>query len=401
MLQYLATRQIFALIGPAVLLVFACTLLLTWAIDRARRHILYLSLSFFAYCVGATIQIIFVPQSVGLNSLLSTLLYATSAILLIEGLLIRASNRINRAYYVIIVAMLMSAIFYYYYVDEDLVARIFVLNFGTGLLFLAALIPLDALRKGILTDRILYWVFLLFAMHFFPRTFLTIDSVTPSVMSFTRSSFWVVLQIFMSMFGVVFGITLLATSAADTIADLRHQKDTDPLTGLFNRRGFEERATRLISSGASARSFISLIACDIDDFKSVNDAYGHPGGDSVLEAFAKILRDTVRGADLVARVGGEEFVVMLQGTDVAGARVCAERIRLNLEKARFDAVPSTRSVTASFGIAEHVDGETVWDLVARADRALYAAKRAGRNRSVIDGTTAGPKPYGDAAVSPL
>ncbi|WP_210484803.1 GGDEF domain-containing protein [Microvirga antarctica] len=384
MLQFLATRQIFALIGPAVLLVFAVTLLLTWNVDRTRRHILYFSSAFFAYCLAATVQIIFVPQDVGLNTLLSALLYLASALLLIEGLAIRAGSRIQRACYIAVVLIVMSAIYYYYYLDNDLVARIYVMNVGAGIIFLAALAWLDGLRKGALADQVLYWVFVLFALHFFPRTLLTINSITPSLDNFARSSFWLALQIVMSMFGVIFGITLLATSAADTIADLRHEKDTDSLTSLFNRRGFEERASRLIAEGEGQRTFISLIACDIDNFKSINDGYGHQGGDMVLRSFARILRETVRDSDLVARIGGEEFVVMLPETDVAGARECAERLRMNLEKARFSALPAARLVTASFGIAEQHEGETIWELVARADRALYAAKRGGRNRCVVD-----------------
>jgi diguanylate cyclase (GGDEF)-like protein len=266
-----------------------------------------------------------------------------------------------------------------------------------ALVFLAALPRLGSLKRGMVTDRILYWALLVFALHFLPRTLLVIVS-NGSLDGFGTSPFWVILQIVMPLFGMVLALSLLATSAADTIADLRREKDTDPLTGLLNRRGFDATAERVI--GTSRGGLFSLIVCDIDHFKSINDTYGHRGGDNVLRSVATILREASRGGDVVARIGGEEFVVLLLETDAAEARVFAERLREDLERARFTAVAPGRSVTASFGIAQRREEETVWDVVSRADRALYAAKNAGRNRSLIDGVeTFSPGGYDSAAAA--
>jgi diguanylate cyclase (GGDEF)-like protein len=382
--QFLVTRQVFALIGPAVLVIFALTFLLIWLLDRTRLHILFFSAAFFIYSLAVTAQILFLPGDIGLNSLLSALLYVTGALCLVEGLLRRASRQVSKIYYAVAVLAIMAGISYVHYVNDDLVARIYVLNFGMALIFLTALTRLGSMKRGMLTDRILYWSFGLFAVHFLPRTLLTINTYT-SLESFATSAFWVPLQIIMPLFGVVLGLALLATSAADTIKDLQYEKDTDPLTGLLNRRGFEVLARPMIDERSHDRRSLSVIVCDVDHFKTINDTYGHGGGDNVLRAIATILREAVPNSDIVARIGGEEFVILLRGVDAEGARAFAEELRETFETTRFAAAAPSWSVTASFGIAEHRESETVWDLVSRADRALYAAKNAGRNQSLIDG----------------
>ncbi len=176
------------------------------------------------------------------------------------------------------------------------------------------------------TDRILYWALLLFALHFIPRTLLVIVS-NGSLNGLGASPLWVIIQIVMPLFGMVLALSLLATSAADTIVDLQREKDTDPLTGLLNRRGFDATAERVI--GTSRDGLFSLIVCDIDHFKSINDTYGHRSGDNVLRSVATILREASRGGDVVARIGGEEFVVLLRETDAVVARMFAEGLREN------------------------------------------------------------------------
>lgn len=397
MLQFLVTRQIFALIGPAVVLIFALTFLLIWLLDRARWHILCFSLAFAFYSLGVTVQILDLTPESGLETELSALLYLLSAISLVEGLLQRASAGGGTIRYVAVVTAILSAISYFHYISDNLAARICIQNIGMALILLVALPRLGSMKRGMLTDRILYWALLLFALHFVPRTLLVIVS-NGALDGLGASPFWVVLQIAMPLFGMVLALSLLATSAADTITDLQREKDTDPLTGLLNRRGFDATAERVI--GTSRDGLFSLIVCDIDHFKSINDTYGHRSGDNVLRSVATILREASRGGDVVARIGGEEFVVLLRETDAVVARMFAEGLRENLERARFTAVAPGRSVTASFGIAQRRDGETVWDVVSRADRALYGAKNAGRNRSLIDGVeTFSPAGYDSSAAA--
>jgi diguanylate cyclase (GGDEF)-like protein len=161
--------------------------------------------------------------------------------------------------------------------------------------------------------------------------------------------------------------------------------ETDALTGLYNRRKLEQRLREEIQRAQRSRKPLSLMLLDVDHFKNVNDTYGHAAGDAVLRALSDTLRREIRDIDLVARVGGEEFMFLLPDTDADLALRVAERIRRALVVLTIDAPAQERlHVTASIGIAcypLHANGAE--PLMAHADRALYAAKQLGRNRSVL------------------
>lgn len=156
----------------------------------------------------------------------------------------------------------------------------------------------------------------------------------------------------------------------------------DGLTGLFNRRWLNEQLPRLVQRHARAGDAFSLLVIDVDHFKRFNDQYGHAAGDHVLILVARTLQQCVRPTDLSARFGGEELVVLLPRTPLAGARVAAERLRLAIAQARTTMGDGTElpPVTVSIGAAS-LEGDESWQtLIARADALLYEAKHQGRNR---------------------
>jgi len=162
---------------------------------------------------------------------------------------------------------------------------------------------------------------------------------------------------------------------------------TDGLTGLHNRRYMENHINTLVHDATARGKDLSVLILDLDYFKSVNDSYGHQAGDDVLREFARRLRKSVRGVDLVCRYGGEEFVVIMPETNTGLAYTVAERIRERIAAAPFAITGRTREipVTISVGIASLNDTtQTAEALLERADHALYAAKRDGRNRVVAE-----------------
>lgn len=179
---------------------------------------------------------------------------------------------------------------------------------------------------------------------------------------------------------VAMGLMMLTVLVRDMLVEVTERSETDPLSGLFNRRGFEARAEPALAAIRKAGLPAAMVTCDLDHFKSVNDTYGHDMGDRVIATFAAILRRTAGERMTVARLGGEEFTVFLPETNAAGARLFAEGVRSALAATHHQGLPDRKSCTASFGVAEWQDGESLADLRRRADAALYAAKRAGRNR---------------------
>jgi diguanylate cyclase (GGDEF)-like protein/putative nucleotidyltransferase with HDIG domain len=180
-------------------------------------------------------------------------------------------------------------------------------------------------------------------------------------------------------------IMAMRARSEQLIARLYEAARTDPLTSLLNRRGFRELLDLELERGRRTDTPITLITGDLDHFKEVNDRSGHPAGDAALRRAAKLLRGGVREIDGAARVGGEEFALILPGTDHDGALIVAERLRRSV---RDEFQTDTVSITISFGIASYPrHGETAGSLVRAGDEALYAAKQAGRDRSVIHSPT--------------
>jgi len=155
----------------------------------------------------------------------------------------------------------------------------------------------------------------------------------------------------------------------------------DPLTGVFNRRTFEERAEQAVAQARRQHGPLSLLAVDIDHFKHVNDEFGHEGGDEALRVVVALLRESLHEGQILSRIGGEEFAVLLPGVDESEASAIAERLRRHLEHSAVHVDGRQLFLQISIGVAAlSSQTETLSTLLRAADRALYAAKRDGRNR---------------------
>ncbi len=176
----------------------------------------------------------------------------------------------------------------------------------------------------------------------------------------------------------------LEAGAARREADvLREQADRDWLTGLHNRRYLARELERLTRERRAGHYSVAVL--DLDHFKAVNDAFGHDAGDAVLTRVAALLLDYVRARDTVVRTGGEEFVVLMPGTDAGAAVACCERLRAFIAAEPWERIAAGMAVTASVGVATAAAAGALDTLATLADQRLYAAKRAGRNRIVAAG----------------
>lgn len=191
---------------------------------------------------------------------------------------------------------------------------------------------------------------------------------------------------------VVSTLELLTTQAAvllrhaDAVAELRGRASRDALTDLDNRDTIHRRLQEAFARGDRTGHQTAILMLDLDHFKAVNDTHGHQLGDVVLQRVAAVLRDSKRVNDTAGRFGGEEFVMVLEGTTEAGARLVAERIRQRIEKLPFEGPHGPFNVTTSIGMAlAPDDGARPEDIIQKADKALYQAKHAGRNRIRVYG----------------
>jgi diguanylate cyclase (GGDEF)-like protein len=194
----------------------------------------------------------------------------------------------------------------------------------------------------------------------------------------TRVTTWVVAIGSLSVAAVV--VRMLKERHDELVRRLSRAAETDPLTGLLNRRGFNDRLAAELERARRAGRPVGVLVGDLDHFKSVNDRFGHAAGDEVLERVAALLYDTKRVSDSVARIGGEEFALILPYTSRPGTKALAERLR---HRVRDSFAEDNLGLTMSFGMAVFPDdGDDVESLLRAADRAMYVAKELGRDRSV-------------------
>jgi diguanylate cyclase (GGDEF)-like protein len=181
--------------------------------------------------------------------------------------------------------------------------------------------------------------------------------------------------------GVLANQAAAALSTIQLKDNIRELAARDGLTGLYNRRSFDDQLRHALGREDRQKGRLALVLLDIDHFKKLNDTFGHPAGDAVLRHTAHVVERHLRRGDEAARFGGEEFAIILPGADETGARRLAERVRGGVEKAQLVFEGARLSVTVSLGVAVWPsDGKDEETLLSAADRALYSAKQAGRNR---------------------
>jgi len=235
-------------------------------------------------------------------------------------------------------------------------------------------------RRGRL-DRILMAVLAASAVQFASKPFIAhaLGGWGANPQAYLQSSYALVSQSLGTVFALAMALLTLAILVRDVLAEVTSRSETDTLSRLLNRGAFTRQAEQAVLGAMRQGVPVALVIADLDHFKSINDNFGHASGDRVIETFAGSLREAAAGHHVAGRIGGEEFAIILPGTNLAAARLFAEGTRSAFGALRIDGLPAHISCTASFGVAELDPGETTADLMRRADEALYLAKNAGRD----------------------
>lgn len=284
-----------------------------------------------------------------------------------------------------IVIVTLAVLFYFSWIKPIQWVRICAFISGSSLLLLLPILPLRSRKASFhWLDRILLWLSIVFITYCFTWPVLTWLLGYSDLRSLSRSPYWYLTLVSILSFALLFSLVMTAIAAKEIFDKLRQERDLDTLTQLLNRRSFHEYAQKRL---ADKRLYpMAVLACDIDHFKRINDALGHARGDEVLQLVSTVLKSNVRENDLVARFGGEEFVILLTDISLQNAEAVARRIQQDL---RLDnqVLPSGYMLTLSFGISALDTSTTLDQALREADMLLYEAKNSGRDRVHLSGGT--------------
>lgn len=255
-------------------------------------------------------------------------------------------------------------------------------NFGCGFIFATgAFVIRNYVRRSI--DKVVFWLSVFGAAQCFARPLLVAylaGGMTAETFDF--GMFLLVLHFVVGACAVILGMTLLVAFSSEIVADLEKRSVTDRLSGLLNRRGFEDAVSEALQPKSGDDPYVSVILADIDHFKQVNDTRGHATGDMVIAEMGALFAQYADRARFAGRIGGEEFAMALIGEPLQTAREVAEALRRDFSALRIDngdAAAGAVDFTASFGVAMRQPGEPLLSLLSRADEALYLAKARGRD----------------------
>ncbi|MEZ5892278.1 MAG: GGDEF domain-containing protein [Parvularculaceae bacterium] len=371
----------FQLLNPLMFLLFAAGFFSVNAL-RPSQATLTFALS---YTVGAAAFIIDFFNVSGMRLIgvvETTSLYAVTAILVSAGMMLRYQKW---APWSLLAALGFMHILIYAFLRESVkdywLASISA-NAGCGVIFSIAAISIRKLIRRPL-DKAIFWLYVFSCAQCFVRPVIAAamagGELTPE--TYDEPLLLLMLHFIVGAFAVIMGMALLIAFSQEVYEDLQHQSVTDRLSGIFNRRGFEEAAEAALAPRHSDVGFAALIIADIDNFKSVNDAHGHAFGDMAIAEFGALFNEYADEDRIAARLGGDEFVMLLPGEMIDTAIEIAEAIRRDFSETIIEGgAGAPPKLSASFGVALRQPNESLSKLLARADEALYLAKSSSRNQ---------------------
>lgn len=356
-------------------LVLATAFGVLWIFRRDNRYVALLAVAYLAIGFGFLTQSFEFGLGYQLSRFVSNLLFVAAISLLVGAVLRRQGLWPPLRVLGIVIAVTVAATFWYTWAQENFVARVVVVNSGLGAICIVGVLTLRRAPDPTVMDRLVLAVIGLGIVNFLGRPIAELllngsGVQTPDIMS----PYWLTTSLTTIVYGLLVALTMLTAAALDAIGELQAQTLTDPLSGLLNRRGFEQRGADALETHGANGVPMALVMADLDRFKTINDRYGHAAGDKVISDFARRLSSAMGPRAIAGRLGGEEFAVLLPLTNLNGARLFAEAIRASYPD--IDGI----KVTASFGVAEWQRGEKLESLLSRGDAALYHAKRGGRDR---------------------
>ncbi|CAN7396490.1 GGDEF domain-containing protein [Agrobacterium tumefaciens] len=373
----------FAYLLPFIMLTFGVVFLFLQRIGHASAR--YWGIGYLSAAFGFATPLVLGGLPFEIQAIVSNLLFFSAFFLYGHALLVHFGRPLYITGRLSIVVAAVLLVSFHVFVTPDLKRELVIGDLVCALL-LAIAVWLVRKRPVALADRLMVGIACLVVLETLVRIGMLLV-MTPSgsmieLSEFFESDYAFYMQLAASIFGFLLALSVLASQISVTVDRHLHAAEHDPLTDVLNRRGFDRRVPDFrndIPEGV-------VIACDIDHFKRINDVYGHAAGDIVLIGLSDLLRRNAPEDALVARFGGEEFVVFLPGQTAAAAGQLANAMRTGLSSLDWRNRGVTSQITASFGVSAVARGDhSIHDAIKRADDGLYAAKRGGRDQVVLEG----------------
>ncbi|KGG89883.1 diguanylate cyclase [Comamonas thiooxydans] len=378
-----ANYNLLVLTPPLALLVLAAVLMVAWFNQRSQRFLFWQACAYSLTALPLAAQTLIPLEVLTRYALLIGSIYLLGAWCLAKCWADRwrVSTHPHIALQISIVTL--AVVYHFSWVNPIPWVRICSFSIGSGLVLMLPILQVRSRMSSLhWLDKLLLWLSIAFTTYTFTRPGLIWLLGYSDLRSLPKSPYWLLTLVSILNFALLFSLVMTAIAAKETVDKLRRERDLDALTQLLNRRSFQEYAQQRL---ADIRLYpMAVLACDIDHFKRINDSWGHKRGDEVLQLVSTTLKDSVRENDLVARFGGEEFVLLLTEISLKDAEAIALRIQRDL-RLNNEVLPSGYTLTLSFGISA-LDSNTPLDQALReADRLLYEAKNAGRDRVHVSG----------------
>lgn len=377
------TGQFFiSLLNPGMGVVMAAAFVLLWVHQRVQNYILHAAASYFASAIGFFILDVLPAHPHELHRIPANLSFLLAGVFLAAAVLGRYRLPVPYATLAMITTAGFAVFCWFLLVQPDITSRIYAINFALAGVAAVMALKLATLATARFIDRLLLCLTVLVAVGFVLRPIVIFMFLGEfeNYDGFQQSVYWSTVQFSQAMITIIYALILMVAVATDLIVELRDEAQGDKLSGMLNRRGFEEKAGATLAECSRNGMPVAILVADLDGFKRINDTFGHAVGDQVIMAFGKTLRSAVDEGMVAGRIGGEEFAILAPGADPQVARLLAERIRAGFKVCTTTDVTSGVDPTVSIGVYATRRWKDLYELLSNADFALYEAKRTGRDR---------------------
>ena len=374
----------FALVNPIVALLFSLGFALIWMRWRNYKHLPLLSAAFLCLALGFIFydfRILVWPEGINVGA---NILYVATMTLACSSTFVRRNQSPPTLLFLAVIISGALPFVWYLLVEPSILARILITSgiFAgvNGIAFVGLLREKDRTLADNLFAAAIGLAFFVAILR--PALVLAgiLDIESPG--GFTASDYWISIRAFTPIMSIIVATLFVVAIGLDIFGHLKGQADRDYLTGLLNRRGFETMGDEAVTRDFANSRQPAMLVADIDNFKKVNDTFGHKVGDMVIVAVARTLAKHGE-AVLAARTGGEEFALYYNNIDRAELQGIARRIRAALAQATIAGLPSGYPVTLSIGLHLSYSHESLSDMMTLADQALYRAKSEGKDQAVM------------------